>query len=162
MSRSRSTSFGKSGTAADAACAVKLYVAEPAAAYRFRPPVVVDCSLLAAMLFHEPDGAAAERKVAGRSLHAPALLDYEVASVAIKKSRAGRAEVAGDAMLRYARAAIELHNVDPSALVSLAQRYQLSAYDAAYLWLAAELKAPLATFDRRLGEAAQRHLSALE
>ena len=27
----------------------------------------------------------------------------------------------------------------------------LSAYDAAYLWLAAELKAPLATFDRKLG-----------
>ena len=30
------------------------------------------------------------------------------------------------------------------------------------LWLAAEMKAPLATFDRRLGVAAQRHLSTLE
>jgi hypothetical protein len=30
------------------------------------------------------------------------------------------------------------------------------------LWLAAEMKAPLATFDRRLGVAAQRHLSALQ
>ncbi len=40
-------------------------------------------------------------------------------------------------------------------------RYQLSAYDAAYLWLAAELKAPLATFDAKLAAAAQAHLGAL-
>ena len=39
---------------------------------------------------------------------------------------------------------------------------RLSAYDAAYLWLAAELKAPLATFDAKLGKAAQRHLGQLE
>jgi predicted nucleic acid-binding protein len=32
-------------------------------------------------------------------------------------------------------------------------------YDAAYLWLAAELGAPLATFDLDLGEAARRHLA---
>ena len=141
---------------------MKLYVAEPSGAHRSAPPIVVDCSLLAAMLFQEPDSPAAQRKVTGRSLHAPALLDYEVASVAVRKSRAGRADVAGDGMLRYARASIEFHDVDAAALVPLAQRYQLSAYDAAYLWLAAELKAPLATFDRRLGEAAQRHLGALE
>ncbi len=44
---------------------------------------------------------------------------------------------------------------------ALAEQYQLTAYDAAYLWLAAQLKAPLATFDRRLGEAAQACLGAL-
>jgi len=45
---------------------------------------------------------------------------------------------------------------------ALAERYALSGYDAAYLWLAAALKAPLATFDRRLGEAARRHLATLD
>ncbi len=43
----------------------------------------------------------------------------------------------------------------------LATRYNLSAYDAAYLWLAAKLKAPLATFDAKLGEAARAHLASL-
>jgi predicted nucleic acid-binding protein len=36
-----------------------------------------------------------------------------------------------------------------------AARYELSASDAAYLWLAAELQAPLATFDQKLAAAAQ-------
>ena len=52
--------------------------------------------------------------------------------------------------------------IDLQAQVALALRYNLSTYDAAYLWLAADLKAPLATLDRRLGEAAQRHLQSLE
>ena len=54
-----------------------------------------------------------------------------------------------------------LHRVDIAAQVALAQRYGLSAYDAAYLWLAAELKAPLATYDQKLGAAARLHLASL-
>ena len=42
---------------------------------------------------------------------------------------------------------------------ALALEYELTGYDAAYLWLAAELRAPLMTFDTRLGSAARRHLS---
>ena len=37
----------------------------------------------------------------------------------------------------------------------------LSGYDADYIWLAAELKAPLATFDRKLATAAKAHLASL-
>ena len=40
----------------------------------------------------------------------------------------------------------------------LARRENLSAYDAAYLQLAIELNAPLATFDRTLGQVAERVL----
>ncbi len=44
---------------------------------------------------------------------------------------------------------------------ALAQRYQLSACDASYLWLAGALRCPLATFDETLAQAAQQHLGAL-
>lgn len=42
--------------------------------------------------------------------------------------------------------------------MALAQRYKLTAYDAAYLWLAERLEAPLATFDVALARAARDYL----
>ena len=53
---------------------------------------------------------------------------------------------------------IELHAVPPLPLHALAMSSGLSAYDAAYLSVAAELQAPLSTLDQRLAQAAQRHL----
>jgi predicted nucleic acid-binding protein len=137
-------------------------VAEPPAAYRLRPPMVVDCSALAAILFDEPARDAALARLAGHALHAPNLLDHEIVSVALKKGRQSwPADSLALALAGYAGYAIDLHPVDPGAQYELAARYQLSAHDAAYLWLAAELKAPLATFDGQLAAAAQAHLSAL-
>lgn len=46
--------------------------------------------------------------------------------------------------------------------LKLAVRHGITGYDAAYLWLAAELRAPLATFDRQLAQAAQTYLSTLQ
>ena len=57
---------------------------------------------------------------------------------------------------------IELHPINAPAVAALAMHYRLSAYDAAYLWLAAELKAPLATFDDKLAAAAKTHLASLD
>jgi predicted nucleic acid-binding protein len=137
-------------------------VAEPPAAYRLRPPMVVDCSAIAAILFDEPARDAALARLAGHALHAPNLLDHEIVSVALKKGRQSwPADSLALALAGYAGYAIDLHPVDPGAQYELAARYQLSAHDAAYLWLAAELKAPLATFDGQLAAAAQAHLSAL-
>lgn len=137
-----------------------LYVAEPPPAYLGRPPLVVDCSVLVAMLFQEPLRQDALRAMAGKSLHAPFLLDSEIASVALKKSRAGCAQaVIGDALEKYVQHAIELHRPDVQAQYALAMRFRLSAYDAAYLWLAGALQAPLATFDAKLAEAARVYLA---
>jgi len=139
-----------------------LHVAEPPAAYQLRPPMVVDCSALSAVLFDEPTRDAALAQLAGRSLHAPNLLDHEIVSVALKKRQQDwPADSLALALADYCAYDIDLHPIDLAAQYALAQRYQLSAYDAAYLWLAAELRAPLATFDRKLATAAQTHLSTL-
>ncbi len=138
-----------------------LYVAEPPAQYLARLPVVVDCSALAGLIFHEEWELLAAEKIHGRTLHAPFLLQAEIANVALKKHRKGFGDIVADALAQYADLDIDLYRVEPQESFDLALRYQLSAYDAAYLWLAAELKAPLATFDEKLGRAAQVHLASL-
>jgi predicted nucleic acid-binding protein len=53
-------------------------------------------------------------------------------------------------------------SIDPAAQFELARRLKLTAYDAAYLQLAIELNAPLATFDETLGRAAQAVMAGSE
>lgn len=139
-----------------------LYIAEPPAAYRLRPPMVVDCSAISAILFDEPARDQALERLAGHNLHAPNLLDHEIVSVALKKRKQDwPAASLALALADYAAYDLALHPIDLAAQHELALRYRLSAYDAAYLWLAAELKAPLATFDQKLATAGQAHLGAL-
>jgi predicted nucleic acid-binding protein len=137
-----------------------VHVAEPPAAFLGRPPLVVDCSVLSAVLFEEDSRDVALRTMAGRTLHAPLLLDTEIASVALKKSRAGWPEaIIQDALSDYLQQDIEHHRPDVQAQCTLALRYGLSAYDAAYLWVAGFLQAPLATFDLKLAKAARAYLA---
>ena len=137
-----------------------LYVAEPSAQYLARPPLVVDCSAVAGLVFQEDWRDDAAQQMMGRSLHAPYLLQVELASVAVKKLRRGE-QHAADGLAEAKNLLIELHALQPQAVADLAMHYKLSAYDAAYLWLAAELKAPLATFDKKLADAARTHLTSL-
>lgn len=138
-----------------------LRIAEPPAQYLQRPPIVVDCSALAGVLFQEAWQHEAQARLSGRSLFAPFLLQAEVCSVALKKAHQGAAVAAAEGLAQWQDFGIELLRIDIAETFALAQRYQLSAYDAAYLWLAADLKCPLATFDSKLGQAAQSHLSSL-
>jgi predicted nucleic acid-binding protein len=63
------------------------------------------------------------------------------------------------ALADYVPQVIELHRPDVQAQYALAMRYGLSGYDAAYLWLAGFLQAPLATFNEKLAGAARAHLA---
>jgi predicted nucleic acid-binding protein len=122
--------------------------------------MVMDCSALAGIVFQEPWQDEALQRISGRTLHAPKLLSFEITSVAIKKLLRGEAHAA-DGLEQALGMDIELHDTDLHEVCELAIRYQLSAFDAAYLWLAAELKAPLATFDEKLANAAQTYLNTL-
>ncbi len=140
-----------------------LFVAEPRPRYAERPPLVVDCSLLCALLFDEPERDEAAERLSNRRLLAPNLLDHEIVNVALKRRRSGWPQRSIElALSDYAAYTIELYATEREEQFALAERYLLSAYDAAYLWVAAELRAPLATFDRKLGDAAARHLGSLE
>lgn len=133
----------------------KVYVAEPPAAYRARPALVVDCSALAVVMFREPGADQVATQLAGHQLHAPYLLQAELANVALVKHRRGEPHALA-ALAHAAELAIELHGLDMVAVATLAEQFGLTAYDAAYLCLSVELACPLITLDRKLGAAAQR------
>lgn len=141
--------------------AYRLHVAEPKSAYLHRPPLVTDASVIAAALFGEGGRAEAIALLHGRTLHAPHLLDYEIASVGLKKLRRENLsnEAVTAALQAYARLPIERHAVDADTIVVIAERYRLTAYDAAYLHVAEQLNAPLATLDNRLATAARSYLA---
>ena len=141
----------------------QVFVAEPPAVYLARPALVVDASLLAACVFGEAERDAAEIRLRGCTLHAPSLLDYELTNVAVSKLRRNELtlDTAVQALAEFSMMALERHDPVPEEVAAIASCYRLSAYDAAYLWLAGVLKAPLATFDRQLANAASDYLSKL-
>jgi predicted nucleic acid-binding protein len=118
---------------------------------------VPDASVIAALLFGEPDAALARKLIAGSELYAPALLPFELANVALKKILRWP-RVHGD-LLTSLRAGlsmgIQLMDVDHAETVELARTTGLSSYDASYLWVAREIGGELVTFDATLKKAAK-------
>jgi predicted nucleic acid-binding protein len=110
------------------------------------------------VLFDEEDREVAALAMAGKELFAPDLLDHEFVSVALKKSSVGLVAAARTALLDLAQLRLTRRAVNAVAQFDLAARLKLTAYDAAYLQLALDLRAPLATFDRNLGRAAMKVL----
>lgn len=138
-----------------------LYVAEPGGRYTRYPPLVVDCSVLAAVLFDEPERDSAALAMAGKELFVPDLIDHELVSVALKKAASGLADLAKQALEDLGDLRMTRRAVAPQAQFELATQFGLTPYDAAYLQLAIDLEAPLATFDHVLGQAAKKALAGL-
>jgi predicted nucleic acid-binding protein len=117
--------------------------------------VVVDASALAALLFGEPSGPEVATRLEGGGLFAPILLRYELASLCLKKACE---EPEKERQLRFTLdllSALRIREVQipTDGLVQLAQETRLTAYDAAYLWLARELQTQLVTLDVQLNRA---------
>jgi len=86
---------------------------------------------------------------------APQLLVYEVVNGIATATRRRRLapDKAIEAMDNFLALGIELKEVEPLMVLEVALRYNLAAYDAAYLALAEELKCNLWTGDRSFYQA---------
>lgn len=119
--------------------------------------VVVDSSVLAAVVFEEPGSERLAERLASVTVCAPPLLKLELANVAVH--RAARApqhapEIFGRLLTALDPSqGIVWHDVDAADVAILAHLTGLTAYDAAYLWLAGWLEADLVTLDRQLASA---------
>ena len=123
--------------------------------------IVLDASAVLEWLMQTPAGhRVEERVVAGReSLHAPHLLDIEVAQALRRYVAAG--------ILAPARAQEALQDLLDLPLSRYPHelflwriwklRHNLTAYDAAYVALAEALGAPLVTCDKKIASAPGHH-----
>jgi predicted nucleic acid-binding protein len=123
--------------------------------------IVVDASAIIEVLLRTPAARAVDRWLFDprRTLHAPHLLDIEVAQVV--RRYAAKGEIDGE----RGRAALAdladfpLHRYPHEFLLPRVWdlRNNLTAYDAVYVALAEALNAPLLTRDQRLAAAAGHH-----
>jgi len=127
--------------------------------------IVVDASAMLEVLLATETGARVEERLLsrGESLHAPHLLDVEVAQVLRRYAAAGELtpERGREALIDLADFPVHRypHDVLLSRIWEL--RHNVTAYDAAYVALAEILAAPLVTCDARLGSA-PRHAAKIE
>ena len=114
--------------------------------------VVVDASAIAALVFVETEADAVADRLSGADMVAPALLSYEIANVAAVKLRRRliTRSSAEAALSLFGRLDVRLHAVDAAAAFVVACETSLTAYDAAYVWLAHALRVELVTLDARL------------
>ena len=119
---------------------------------------VVDASALAALLFGEPDADLVAERLGDAELLSPSLVRYELASVCLKKVRRYPEQQAGlvAALELYPQLGVVEAEVPAAELAHLAERARVTAYDAAYLWVAEHIGAPLLTLDQELARAAPR------
>lgn len=118
--------------------------------------IVVDPSVVVSALADDgPDGQRARLRLRGERLVAPHVLDLEVTSAWRRMASAGevderRAELAIDDLL-----ALRLERVPHASLLKRCWelRANLTAYDAAYVALAENLRVTLLTVDARLARA---------
>lgn len=123
--------------------------------------IVVDASAMLEVLLRTPAARAVEKRLfeSSQTLHAPHLLDVEVAQV-IRRYAANReidAERGRTALVDLAD--FPLHRYPHDFLLPRVWdlRNNLTAYDAMYVALAEVLDAPLLTRDKRLATAPGHH-----
>ena len=125
--------------------------------------IVVDASALLEVLLRTPAADAVERRLfasRGETMHAPHLVDVEIAQVLRRYAAAGEVDGARGRAALADLADLPLRRYPHALLLTRAWdlRHNFTAYDAVYVALAEALDAPLVTRDRRLAASAARHV----
>jgi predicted nucleic acid-binding protein len=122
--------------------------------------IVLDASAAIELLLRTERGEQVEQLIEDPdvTLHAPYLLDVEVAQVLRRLSRAGTLTAKRAALALDTLAELRITRYDHALVLKRvwALRETLSAYDACYVALAEQLDARLLTFDARLASAKHR------
>jgi predicted nucleic acid-binding protein len=123
--------------------------------------IVVDASAMLEALLRTPAAAAVTQRLFGpsRTLHAPHLLDVEVAQVVRRYAANGEIDAGRGRTALADLADFPLHRYPHDFLLPRVWdlRDNLTAHDAMYVALAEALDAPLLTRDKRLAAAAGHH-----
>jgi predicted nucleic acid-binding protein len=123
--------------------------------------IVVDASALLESLLRTPAAEAVERRLFNprQTLHAPHLLDVEVAQVIRRYEANGEIDSERGRAALVDLADFPLHRYPHDFLLPRVWdlRNNLTAYDAVYVALAEALDAPLLTRDQRLAAAPGHH-----
>jgi predicted nucleic acid-binding protein len=119
------------------------------------PAKVVDASVMAAWCFREPRALESFELLKDTELYAPLLLEFELTSIARRKSIANPEKTMAlrEALQLALTLPIHWNEVDHSSILQLSLEANLTTYDASYLFLALKLDILLATFDDRLERA---------
>ena len=120
--------------------------------------IVADASVVLELLLQTPRAAAIDARLfrRGESIHAPALIDIEVAQVLrryLHRAELDQARARASMQLLAAMPLMRYHH-EPLLPRIWELRENLTAYAAAYVALAEGLRAPLVTCDARLARAA--------
>ena len=127
--------------------------------------MIIDASVVLRAFF--PDEAQAQAQAVVRdhvvgqiALKAPDILPYELANAVWQAERRGRisAGQAGEIIRAMEGLQIEIVPLEWGEMLPLARRFDRSAYDASYLFLAEKLGEPMITADERLYHAVRANL----
>lgn len=120
--------------------------------------IVVDTSVLIAVIANEPTKPALVRATRGAVLLAPASVHWEVGNAFSAMLKRGRVRVAQirKALEAYGEIPIRFFDVDLLEALELAEKLKIYAYDAYVLACARVHRCPVLTLDEGLIEAAEK------
>jgi len=120
--------------------------------------IVVDASVVLAVILDEPEKAALVVETEGATLLAPGCLSWEIGNAfsAILKRKRMDFELVSKGLAIFEMIPIQEMEVSLLDALELCNRHDIYAYDAYYLLLAKRTSLPLLTLDRRMIDVAHQ------